>query len=216
MNTDGFVKCNGKVLADKAKLYIELIQPENERLVEEHHTACKARMDLYHSDRSDAYDYAHNRAMGDLQAVLEPYFVNKTVQHGMWWWYRETIESNLDLQAVTKNHDSIKDALVQKYPNLWRYLPENWYQSLPDFSWLIQLSRNERMLSTINMGGLDWYTIPKGWLDISSLHQLLVLDDTDVFLSIQNYNIFIAAADRYDELMQRQLEPLDAPLHQSN
>lgn len=217
MNTDGFVKCNGKVLADKAKLYIELIQPENDRLIEEHRAKLVRRTDVYHRERAAACHYAQANAMTDLQEVLVPYYVNKTVKHGMLWWYRETIVSNLDLRAVWKNKDAIKDALIQKDLNFWRALHHVGIEALPDFSRCIEHTKDRLLKTTYNENpGHNWNYRPNGWFDISSLHQLLALDDTDVFLSIQNYNTFIAAADRYDELMQRKLEPLDAPLHQSN
>lgn len=215
MNTDGFVKCNGKVLAEKAKMYIELIQSENDRLIDEYRAKLVIKNDLYHRERAAACDYVQTKAMADLKEVLEPYFVNKTIRHGMLWWYRETIESNLDLRAVWKNKAAIKDALVQKYSNFWRFLHHVGIEALPDFSRCIEHTKDSRLKASYNHGG-NWHHRPHGLFDIGSLHQLLALDDTDVFLSIQNYNIFIAAADRYDELMQRQLEPLDASLHQSN
>lgn len=216
MNTDGFVKCNGKVLADKAKLYIELIQPENERLVDEHRANCIKDADVYHRDRSAACDYVQSQAMTDLHAILDPYYVYKPVHRGMFWWRRELMQIKFDLKAAIKEHNQIKDALILKYSNLWRFLPYNWELSLHDFNKVINLAKADRLRWNQDCRSHDWNAKPIGWLDVSSLYQLVNLDDADVFLSIQNYNIFIEASKRYDELMQRKIEQLDAPLHQSN
>lgn len=204
MKTDGYVKCNGKELADHAKIYIDVIGAENDRLFKEYQDELIRKNNEHHDSIRAVDTYVESQALVDIKLALNPYFINTTVNHGMLWWRHQTIERKIDFDMVLREHDLIKNVLIELYPNLWKYLPLFWYKSLQDhdFGRVINLARINRQSFYAHRVDFNWYKEPVGFLDISSLSSLVNLTDTDVFLSIDNYTQYVNAGKRYTELMQ--------------